>query len=392
MDVLHDPMRYHRQSLIPGYRQDRLGRSSVLVAGAGTGGSVAIATLALAGVGMDGYGGELAIADFDRLEPVNVTRWMLGVRDGDIGRLKAEVAAERARELNPDVNAVAWPVDVGYELGAAVVARFDAVLLFVDNVFARIWLNRYAEMWPGRVKAVIEGGLNGLSWAVHTFIPGQTACYECLMSEAEYADLRRRYSCQGQVRRQVEPPSPMSLVSAVPAVGVMVQELSHILCGLAPAYAGKELRFDADGRPARVIRIERKPRCHGHLKLPEENTLVVPFRANTRLGDLRAEVADRLGLPAKYLTLSHDRTILYGLRCQDCGHVTPDSEPPVLFDLAPEPVCPTCGSSACQAQQSQRLLRYELTLGEHGVPDWHVLRAYTPDHHCTYLVPMTLED
>lgn len=381
-------LRYDRQTRIPGLRQEALGRARVLVAGSGTGGSVAVATLALAGVGMHAYGGALVIADFDRLEEVNVTRWMLGVRPGDLGRLKAEVAAERARELNPDVNALAWPVDIVYEVGAAALARFDAVLVCVDNLMARLWLNRYAEMWAGRarLKAVIEGGLDGLTWAVHTFIPGQTACYECLMSEEEYAGLRRRYSCQGQALRHDEPPSPMSIVSAVPAVGAMVQELVHILCGLPPSYAGCELRFDANGRPARMIRLARRAECPGHWSLPPEGTLVLPFTAATPVRELRRLVGERLGLPPDQVTLNHDRTILYGQRCPRCGYCTPPDAPPTLFDLAPLHPCPECGGDL-SSLQDQRLLRDELTLADHGVPEAHVLRAYTPQGEEFFLVP-----
>jgi adenylyltransferase/sulfurtransferase len=360
----------------------------VLVAGAGTLGGAVIPTLALAGVGMTVYGGALTISDFDRLEEVNRTRWMLGIRPGDLGRLKAEVAAERARELNPDVNAVAWPGDVVYQMGAAALLQFDVIFLCVDNLKARLHLSRYAEMWADVAQIpIIEGGLDGLSWAIHTFIPGRTACYECTMSEEEYAELRRRYSCQGQALAGNGPPIPMSIVSAVPAAGVMAQEAVQILCGLPPAYAGRELRFDAQqGQPARVLQTPQRNRCPGHRRLDLARTLALPFTAATPVAELRQLVGERLRCPADKVTLVHDQSILYAQECLRCGYRTATEEQPTLFDLAPLAPCPQCGNPDLRAHVSQHLLRDERTLAEHGVPEEHVLRAYTPEG-SYFLVP-----
>jgi len=380
--------RYDRECRITGFDLPRLGASKVLVVGAGAGGSCVIAGLALSGAGSRTYGGEIAIVDFDRLEPVNVSRWLLGVRPGDLGRPKAVVAAERAHELNPDVNAVAMPIDAVYGLGSAHFARYDVILLCVDNVWARVQLGRRAELWPGRIKAVIEGGLNGLQWAVHAYIPGVTACHECTMSEAEYAELRRRYSCQGQAQATHEPPAPMSIASTLPAAGIMVQEAIHALLGLPLAYAGRELRFDANGHPARVIKLGRRAECPGHASLPAGRTLVLPFGSDMRVAELRRMAAERIGCAPESLSLAHDQLILHGVRCQACGFVTPTGAPPTLFDLTPSAPCPNCGSEALSADADQ-LLRPHLTLAAHGVPPEHIIRAYTPEHAEYWLVPET---
>ena len=66
----------------------------MLVVGAGALGNEIIKNLALLGVG------RVFVADRDRIERSNLSRSVL-FREADCGRSKAEVAAERARELFP---------------------------------------------------------------------------------------------------------------------------------------------------------------------------------------------------------------------------------------------------------------------------------------------------
>lgn len=92
---------------IGGSGQLRLARAHVLVIGAGGIGSPVIQYLAAAGVG------RLTIVDDDRVDLSNLQRQTL-FATGDVGRPKAELAAEAVTRLNPHVDA------------RAVVARVDA--------------------------------------------------------------------------------------------------------------------------------------------------------------------------------------------------------------------------------------------------------------------------
>ena len=399
----HDPLirRYARQAIIEGFDQAKLGRGKVLVVGVGTLGSPVVLTLALAGVGMSAYGGTLALADFDRLEPVNLTRWPLGAQPEDLGRNKAEVAVERLRMLNPDVQAVAWPMDVTTDLGAAQLAQFDVIVLCVDNLYARVHLNRTAALW-GAIKPIpiVEGGLDGLHWAVHTFIPGATACYECLMQDEDYREMNRRRSCMGQQQTGVDGVAmPMSAISAAPAAGIMAQEVVQILLGQPPAYAGRELRFYAGrGEPARVFQVPQRSGCPGHQALDPARLVVLPFDATTLVGELRGLAAQRLGVPADTLLLVHDQQILYGQSCPHCGYTTPAETPPQLLDRAVLTACPQCPPAGPDADEqlltvdgSRHLRRDDLSLAAHGVPSLPLVRAYGADGAEWVLVPHAAE-
>src|SRR5262249_5613347 len=98
--IIDDADRYGRLRLISWWRQERLAAARVLVVGAGALGNEVVKNLALLGLGT------VYLIDLDTVEPSNLSRSVL-FRAEDGGRGKAEVAAQRAREINPDITIVA---------------------------------------------------------------------------------------------------------------------------------------------------------------------------------------------------------------------------------------------------------------------------------------------
>ncbi len=91
--------RYSRHLIMPEVGmegQQKLRRARVLVVGAGGLGSPTLSYLAAAGVGT------LGIVDFDTVDFTNLQRQII-YTTADVGRSKLEVAAERIRAMNPDV-------------------------------------------------------------------------------------------------------------------------------------------------------------------------------------------------------------------------------------------------------------------------------------------------
>jgi molybdopterin/thiamine biosynthesis adenylyltransferase/molybdopterin synthase catalytic subunit/rhodanese-related sulfurtransferase len=108
--------------------------SRVLVVGCGGLGVPVISYLAGAGIG------RLGLLDSDRLEPSNLHRQTMYAL-ADVGKLKAELAAERVRALNPDVDtrvhAVRFQADNALEL----VSQYDLVVDCTDNFSTKFLLN-----------------------------------------------------------------------------------------------------------------------------------------------------------------------------------------------------------------------------------------------------------
>lgn len=112
--------------------QRRLLASSVLVIGAGGLGSAALPYLAAAGIG------RIGIVDGDVVELKNMQRQVLHT---ELGRNKAESAAERLRLLNPDVTVDVFPEYLTAEAAPALFAGYDLVMDCCDTFAAKFLIS-----------------------------------------------------------------------------------------------------------------------------------------------------------------------------------------------------------------------------------------------------------
>ena len=128
---------YQRQLSLPEMGpqgQQKLRDARVLVIGAGGLGCPALTYLAAAGVGTIG------IADFDRVEVSNLHRQIL-FTIADIGRPKAEAAAERLQLLNPHNHFIIHPEGLNRENALSIAASYDLVVDGSDNFPTRYLVN-----------------------------------------------------------------------------------------------------------------------------------------------------------------------------------------------------------------------------------------------------------
>ncbi len=89
--------RYKRQMMLFGDEgQERLKKAHIFIAGAGGLGSPVSLYLAVAGIGT------ITIIDMDVVDQTNLNRQILHF-DRDIGKKKTASAAEKLREINPDI-------------------------------------------------------------------------------------------------------------------------------------------------------------------------------------------------------------------------------------------------------------------------------------------------
>ena len=113
---------------------ERLARSTVTVLGLGGVGSFAAEALVRTGVG------RLILVDYDRICVTNVNRQLHAMK-GTLGKPKAEVMAERLRQINPDA-----VIDVRGEFYSAetsarlLVPEPDVIVDAIDNMAAKMHL------------------------------------------------------------------------------------------------------------------------------------------------------------------------------------------------------------------------------------------------------------
>src|ERR1043165_199093 len=154
--------RYARQRLISWWEQDRLAGARGLVLGAGALGKEILKLLALSGVS------HIMICDMDRIEVSNLSRTVL-FKETDAGAFKAEVAAQRVVELNPQAIAVGRSQNIIHSTGLGVFLWADIVICGLDNRLARMFVNSSCAR-TGR--AWIDGAIEGLSGIVRVFEEG----------------------------------------------------------------------------------------------------------------------------------------------------------------------------------------------------------------------------
>jgi molybdopterin/thiamine biosynthesis adenylyltransferase len=250
-----DEGRYDRQERIRWWDQQLLAGSRILVVGAGALGNEIVKNLALVGVG------SIDVVDMDRIEHSNLARCAL-FRDGDEGRFKAEVLAEAARRVNPEINVRSF-VGTVQTLGDALLRNYSLVIAGLDNREARLWINtacrKLGLTW-------IDGAIEGLQGLVRVF-PPSGACYECTLTPADFAALSHRRSCALLAPEELSTgKTPTNATTASIVAAIQVQEAIKILVQRPDltALAGRVWRMEGETMLTSVVAYTEDPDCMAH--------------------------------------------------------------------------------------------------------------------------------
>lgn len=295
--------RFHRFGLIGWWDQKRLAQAKVLVVGAGALGNEIIKNLALLGVG------NILIADLDTIENSNLSRSIL-YRQADNGRPKAEVAAEAARDIYPDINVHSFCGNIVHDLGMAVYRWADVVLGGLDNREARLAINRSCYR-VGRT--FIDGAIEQIQGCARVFQP-DGPCYECTMSKVDWQMLEQRRSCNLLTRQEMaggRTPTTPTISSII--AGMQCQEAVKHLHNM-PTMAGKGWVLDGLSGDSYQIEYQRNQECFSHDTLHEIVSLNVGH-ATITVGDLLAKVR---GIVGEEIELEIGRDVLEKLVCPNC--------------------------------------------------------------------------
>ncbi len=360
--TIDDDDRYSSLRLIPWWRQDRLARAKVLVVGAGALGNEVLKNLALIGVGT------IVVIDMDTVEPANLSRSVL-FRATDGGRPKAEVAARRTLEINPEVRVVPVVGDVIHDLGLGVFADADVVIGCLDNREARLWVNR--QCWKVSTPWV-DSGIQEIQGVVKVFVPPDSACYECAMTARDYQLLNVRYSCPMLRRDQIlEGKVPTAPTIASMMAALEVQEALKLIHGL-PVKAGSAMVFNGVTNQFYTTQLPRRPECLSHETYPEADSLAIGHEATAgKLFELaRASIEGPL-------SLALDRDLVTTMDCPRCQHSVEVFRPRTTVGQG-EAECPRCHS----AMRAEIVTNVEegtreagLPLAKLGIPAYDIVRV-----------------
>jgi molybdopterin/thiamine biosynthesis adenylyltransferase len=366
--VVSDPLvdRYASLKLIGWWSMERVRAATVLVAGAGALGNEVIKNLTLMGVG------QILIVDMDTVEAANLTRSVL-FRAEDADRPKAEVAAEAAHRLNPDVHTRAISGDLTRVLGLGLFRRVSAVIGCLDNREARLFVNR--SCW--RVgRPWVDGAIGDLLGEARVFWPGKGACYECTLTEMDYELLNQRNSCTALARdftQEGKLPTTPTMASIV--AGLETQEALKMIHGLSVT-PGSALIINGFTYDAYRLQYSEREDCLSHERY-EPIQEYPDLRADTTtLRAVLAEVKAMIG-PKGVLELNYD--LLVAFRCLSCG-TREEVLRPISETRESRLACPRCGQPR-HIEQTHLLHGDEpyldRTLADIGVPPLDILTGRT---------------
>ena len=230
--------RYDRQIMIWGVGkegQEKLKQAKVFIAGAGGLGSPVSMYLAAAGIGT------IRIVDCDKVELSNLNRQILHW-DENIGRTKADSAAEKLNKLNPWIKIEAIAEVITEANVSQLVSGFDLIVDAMDNMPTRYLINRVALAMD---IPLFHGAVSGFEGRAMTIIPGKTACLGCVY------------------RGRTTPSEKFPVIGITPAVIGCIQAtevIKHIL-GLGKLLTDRLLIYDALELKFTELKVMKDPDC-----------------------------------------------------------------------------------------------------------------------------------
>ena len=205
---------------------EKLKNSTVAVFGIGGVGSYAAEALARSGIGT------LYLYDNDTVSESNRNRQLVAL-GSTVGRLKTEVAAERIRDIDPDVRVVERPEFVNPESDIPF-EKLDYIIDAVDNVTAKLFLIQNAMQRGVPIISVMGTG-NKLDPS-RLQVSDIFDTYECPLAKVMRSELKKRgikklevvwsperplKSAETEEKRVNGRPTPASMTFVPASAGIM---------------------------------------------------------------------------------------------------------------------------------------------------------------------------
>ena len=235
--------RYSRHLIIPDVAMDgqrRLMAAKVLCVGAGGLGSPALMYLAAAGVGT------LGIVEFDVVDESNLQRQIIHGQS-DIGKSKAQSAAESIAEINPYTQVIIHETRLDNSNVMELFSQYDLIIDGTDNFATRYMVNDAAVLLG---KPYVWGSIYRFDGQASVFWAEHGPCYRCLYPE----------------------PPPPGMVPSCAEGGVLgvlcasigsiqVTEAIKLLTGIGEPLIGELMVYDALEMSYRKVKIRKDSQC-----------------------------------------------------------------------------------------------------------------------------------
>lgn len=377
-----------RQNLIPWWHQDVVNNSYILVVGAGAIGNEVLKNLALIGAG------HILICDMDIISTSNLSRTVLFGKE-DVGKYKAEVAAERVRKMSvcPDIEVDYFIGDVIHLLGNGIFGQFDVVIGCLDNFETRKSVNKRCNLLQ---IPYIDGGIRELGMSVSVFHYPKSSCWACSVSKRQLANERMiRYSCDDKRKRFIEEKkAPTIQISTAVAGAIAVQEAVKILHNMEQVQYGRKYYFEGLINSFESIKIPPLSDCLYHHSYDKVEKTIWSNQAV--LSEFLQWVCEQNSGEEYYIDITGEHRYTFSGKCKTCGETVYFGKPDYMI-YAEDLYCEACiaakdlqpGLSNCEEIVELRMSDKRianLTLEQLGVAKGHIVtvRRCEDDSRCKY--------
>lgn len=244
--------RFARHIVLPevgGAGQVALTQAHVVLVGCGGIGSPALQYLAAAGIG------RLTLIDSDTVDLSNLQRQTI-FTPADVGRAKAEAAAEWVRRFDPALVVEAVVGRIGADLPASEVPQQATLVLDgCDNFATRLAVSDACVAAGVPLVSAAVGRFQGQVASFAGHLPGE-ACYRCFVGDAFDAEDCDTCAADGVLGALV---GTVGSLAATQAIRLILE--GHAALG-DPQW-GKLHLFDGLAPSLRSLRIARDPECRG---------------------------------------------------------------------------------------------------------------------------------
>lgn len=220
--------------------QEKILNSKIMIIGAGGLGAPVALYLAAAGVGT------LGIVDGDKVDLSNLQRQIIHFTK-DINVPKAQSAAEKIRQLNPNVKVNAVQEFVFADNIKDIIRGYDFVVDGTDNFPAKFLINDACvlENIP-----YSHGGILGFIGQTMTIVPYETACYRCIFTAPP-------------PKMKVPTCSQAGVLGAIAGMlgAIQAAEALKFITGTGVTLKNKLLTFDATDMNFRNITLHKQIQC-----------------------------------------------------------------------------------------------------------------------------------
>jgi molybdopterin/thiamine biosynthesis adenylyltransferase len=246
----YDRDRFDRSKRIGWIDIDRIREGRCLVAGAGALGNEAVKCLVLSGFR------DITVADTDHVVASNLNRCVF-FRGSDVnGGTKAEILAERAAELDPDVRMTPRHTRV-QDIGDW---DFDVILGCLDNISARLHVSAHA-CYHGI--PYVDGGTDGMIGKVQVVLP-DGPCLQCAMNRSHYNITETRFSCTGNASFFYVPKMAAEITTTSVIAAMQVREAVKIMSGREDLCIKDMAYYDGMSGETFILKVKKDENCENH--------------------------------------------------------------------------------------------------------------------------------